>query len=234
MKLGFPMSNSKSVTLLLASVVCLGLAANAGAQSRGGRSGGGGTSHAGGGSRGASVGRAVPRGGGGGGPHTSGQPYNQGRYYGSHGAPLHSYYYPYYGYGYGYGAGLSIGFSFGYPYVYGAYGYPYYGYRYGYPYGAYGYPYGAYGFSYGGYYPAGYGAGYPYGGIRIQGAVRNAQVFVDGSYAGIVDDFDGSFQRLDLEGGSHSIEIRGPGVPPLTYDVNVQPGHNVTLHANAR
>ena len=257
------MSYSKSVTLLLASVVCLGLAADADAQSRGGRSGGGssgggrsaGGSHSG--SRGPSVGRAAPRSSGGvrtgtvyrggsyGRSYNNGGRYygnnnggryygNGGRYYGSHvvvGAPLHSYYYPYYGYGYGYGyrPGFSIGFSFGYPY---AYGYPYYGYRYGYPY--YGYPYGAYGLSYGGYYPAGYGGGSAYGGIRIQGAVRNAEVYVDGSYAGIVDDFDGSFQRLDLESGAHSIEIRAPGLPPLTYDVNVQPGQNVTLHANAR
>jgi hypothetical protein len=232
------MSYSKSVTVLLASVVCLGLAADAGAQSRG-RSGGGGRS----GGRGPSVGRAVPRGGGGGGPRNDGRSYgrsyDRGRSYGSRvivsprvfvGAPLRSYYYPYYGYR----SGLSIGRfgSYGYPY---GYGYPYYGYRYGYPYGAYGY-------SYGGYYPAGYGyggGGYGYrdagyGGVRIQGAVRNAEVLVDGYYAGIVDDFDGPFQRLELEGGAHSIEIRAPGFPPLTYDVNVQPGQTVTLHANVR
>jgi hypothetical protein len=242
------MSYSKSVTVLLASVVCLGLAADADAQSRG-RSGGG---RSGGGSRGPSVGRAVPRGSGGvrtgpvyrgGGSRNDGRSYgrsyDRGRSYGSRGfvgAPLRSYYYPYYGYGryggYGYRSGLSIGLSFGYPY---GYGYPYYGYRYGYPYGAYGY-------SYGGYYPAGYGyagGGYGsrdagYGGIRIQGAVRNAEVYVDGYYAGIVDDFDGSFQRLDLEGGAHTIEIRAPGFPPLTYDVNVQPGQTVTVHANVR
>ena len=243
------MSYSKSVTVLLASVVCLGLAADAGAQSRG-RSGGRS------GSRGPSVGRAVPRGGGGartgpvnrgGGPRndgrSNGRSYDRGRSYGSRvivGAPLRSYYYPYYGYGYR--SGLSIGLGFGYPYGYGygyGYGYPYYGSRYGYPYGAYGY-------SYGGYYPAGYGGGYGYGGggygdrdagyggVRIQGAVRSAEVYVDGYYAGIVDDFDGSFQRLDLEGGAHTIEIRAPGLPPLTYDVNVQPGQTVTLHANVR
>jgi hypothetical protein len=72
------------------------------------------------------------------------------------------------------------------------------------------------------------------GGVRIQGAPRNAQVFVDGSYAGVVDDFDGTFQRLPLEPGSHEIEIRAPGLPPMTYDVNVQPGQTVTIHANVR
>jgi hypothetical protein len=138
-------------------------------------------------------------------------------------APLRSYYYPYYGYGYGYRPGFSLGLSFGYPYGYG-----------------YGYPYAAYGYSYGGYYPAGYGGyrhygagsdyvGAEYGGIRIQGAPREAQVYVDGSYAGIVDDFDGTFQRLDLEPGPHEIEIRTAG-RPLAYDVNVSPGQTLSIH----
>jgi hypothetical protein len=143
-------------------------------------------------------------------------------------APLRSYYYPYYSYGYR--PGLTIGL--------GLYGYPYYG--------SYGYPYGAYGYSYGGYYPSGSGyggyggyvvpRGYAdagYGGVRIQGAPRNAEVFVDGHYAGIVDDYDGTFQRLDLEPGPHDIEIRTAG-RPLTYDVNVTPGQTLTLHANVR
>jgi hypothetical protein len=136
-------------------------------------------------------------------------------------APLRSYYYPYYGYGYR--PGFSLGLSFGYPYGYGYYGYPY----------------AAYGYSYGGYYPSGYGyggyvvprgdAGGAYGGIRIQGAPRNAEVYVDGHYAGIVDDYDGTFQSLDLEPGPHDVEIRTAG-RPLTYEVNVTPGHTLTIH----
>ena len=170
----------------------------------------------------------VVHGGGGYGGRTYG---SRGAYYGHGGYYGHgSYYRPYYGYGYGY------------PY---RYGYPYYGYPgfsigigigFGYPYyGYYGYPY-AYGAPYGYGYPAGYVAygGSAYGGIRIEGVVRNAEVYVDGGYAGIVDNFDGSFQRLQLEPGTHSIEIRAPGVPPLAYDVNVQPGQTVTLHPNVR
>jgi hypothetical protein len=216
------MSYSKSLAIVLTTFVCAtALAVDAGAQSRG-RSGGRGPS----GGHGGSVGRAAPRAGGSrviirraGGSRVIG------------GAPLRSYYYPYY---YGFRPGLSIGLGFGYPYSYGGY--------YGYPY------YGAYGYSYGGYYPAGYpGYGYggyggygdvvprgaAYGGIRIQGAPRNAEVYVDGAYAGIVDDYDGVFQRLDLEPGSHEIEIRSQG-RPLTYDVNVTPGQTVTLHGNVR
>ena len=106
-----------------------------------------------------------------------------------------------YGYGYGYpyypyGSGLTIGLGFGFPYGAVSVGYSYgYGYPYGY-YGGYGYP----GYAYP-YAPAGYVAAAPapaYGGVRVLGAPPNAQVFADGYYAGIVGDFAGSSQHLDL------------------------------------
>jgi hypothetical protein len=216
------MSYSKSIAIALTAFVCAtAVAVDADAQSRGrsgGRSSGG---------RGPSVGRAVPRSEGprtqaprGGGRRDDSRGYSRGGYR----APLRSYYYPYYGYR----PGFSLRFGLGYPYSYGAYGYPYYG----------GYDR----YSYGGYYPYGYGGGYvvprgayePYGGVRIQGAPRNAEVYVDGAYAGIVDDYDGIFQRLDLEPGSHEIEIRISGGRPMIYDVNVTPGQTVNIHANVR
>jgi hypothetical protein len=43
----------------------------------------------------------------------------------------------------------------------------------------------------------------------------------------------GLAQRLDLEPGSHEIEIRG-GPSPLKYDVNVTAGQTVTLHAKVK
>jgi hypothetical protein len=243
------MSYPKTIAIAFTTFVCAtALAVDAGAQSRGGRSSGGRSS----GGR-PSAGQSAPRSQG---PRTSSPrtssprssggsrvvPYRggAGRYdsrgvYANRGysrAPLRSYYYPYSYYGYRYRPGFSLGLSFGYPYYYGYYGY--------------GYPYYGYGYSYGGYYPAGYAgygdAGYggavdgrygDSGGIRIQGAPRNAEVYVDGSYAGIVDDYDGVFQRLDLEPGSHEIEIRFGG-RPMTYDVNVTPGQTVTIHANVR
>jgi len=136
-------------------------------------------------------------------------------------APYRPYYYPYRYYR----PGISFGF-------YGGFGYPYYGY---YPYG-YGYPY---------YYPYGFGYGYPgyasayppsangagWGGVRIQDAPRDAQVFADGYYVGIVDDFDGATQRLTLEAGVHQIEIRVPGQPPRSVDVNITPGQTINYHA---
>lgn len=131
---------------------------------------------------------------------------------------------------YVYRPGLSLSFRYGYPYGY-PYGYRYpYGYSYGYPYGyGYGYPsgygYPAYGYGYG--YP-----GRPYGSVRIQGAPRDAAVYADGYYVGVVNDFDGTFQHLNLEEGPHRIEIRAPGYPPIEFNVNVLPGQTITYRAD--
>src|SRR4051812_19753953 len=111
------------------------------------------------------------------------------------------------------------------------YGYPYslsFGFFGGYPYGYYGYPY-AYGYRYGYGYPAGLGAAY--GAVRIQDAPRDAQVYADGYYVGVVDDFDGTFQHLNLTPGAHRIEIREPGAPATAFDVRVEPGQTITYHA---
>jgi hypothetical protein len=102
-------------------------------------------------------------------------------------------------------------------------------------YGAYGYS--AYGAPYAHYAPyAQYapGPGYDLGGVRLQIRPRDAQVFVDGYYAGLVDDFDGTFQQLRLESGGHKIEIRMPGFEDLEIDVHVQPGRTITLHEDLR
>jgi hypothetical protein len=130
--------------------------------------------------------------------------------------------------------------SYGYrPYAYVApYGYRPYGYRPGWSLGLYfGAPYSAYGYP--GYGPsAGYGyysivPGRAYGAVRIVDAPRDAQVLVDGYYAGVVDDYDGVFQHLNLEAGSHRIEIEWPGGPPIVFDVRVRPGETVTYHARS-
>lgn len=85
-------------------------------------------------------------------------------------------------------------------YVYvGPYAYPrYYSalwYQWGYP-----YPYPPYGYRYGLFneYTAS---------LRLQVTPRDAEVFVDGYRAGVVDDFDGVFQRLRLRPGGHEITI---------------------------
>jgi hypothetical protein len=128
---------------------------------------------------------------------------------GYYGYPYYPYYYPYYPYSSFY---FGVGFStWGY---WPAYGYGGYG---GYPYAYGGYPYG---------YP--YGGGYGYAGntgrVRLEVQPRDAEVFIDGYFAGLVDDFDGRMQGLELESGGYSVEIRKPGWETLTFDVRVTPG----------
>jgi hypothetical protein len=65
-------------------------------------------------------------------------------------------------------------------------------------------------------------SGYAEGSLRLKVKPRDAQVFVDGYYVGVVDEFDGVFQRLHLTAGGHRIEIRAPGWQPLTFDVQIR------------
>ncbi len=119
------------------------------------------------------------------------------------------------------------------------YGYRPYGYRPGWSLNLYfgrpNYAYGSRGY-YGGGNSGNYGyyaipQGFGYGSLRIVDAPRDAQVFVDGYYAGVVDDYDGVFQRLNLEPGRHQLEVEvDPGAPPAEYDVYVAPGQTVTVH----
>ncbi len=117
-----------------------------------------------------------------------------------------------------------------YPYGYGAFGFsdPYFN-SYGWSSRAplYAYGPGVYG---GGYY--GYGYNYDIGEIRFRVTPRDAQVFVDGYYAGIVDDYDGVLQSLRLESGPYHIELVAPGYAPLEVDIRVNPGQKVTYRGD--
>ncbi len=115
-----------------------------------------------------------------------------------------------------------------------------------YPLGYYPWGWGGYGFSayygggyYGVYDPWGYGYGYGYardysigyaddGALRLKVKPSDAAVFVDGYFAGQVDDFDGIFQRLHVEPGPHRIEVRADGYQPLSFDVRILPDRTVT------
>jgi hypothetical protein len=97
------------------------------------------------------------------------------------------------------------------------------GYRYGSPYS--GRVYGYRGPVYG-------GARRYYGDVRLQVRPRDAAVYVDGYYAGIVDDFDGVFQRLTLEVGPHEVMIERPGFEPQVYNIYVDPTRTVDVRAD--
>ena len=81
-----------------------------------------------------------------------------------------------------------------------------------------------------------YGRGYTYdiGEIRLRVRPRDAQVFVDGYYAGVVDDYDGALQALRLESGPYHIKMVAPGYEPLEVDIRVSPGQRVTYRGELR
>lgn len=87
----------------------------------------------------------------------------------------------------------------------------------------------------GGY--SGGGGGYGYqgpradrdtGSLRLKIKPREAKVYIDGYFVGVVDSFDGLFQKLGLEGGGHRVEIRADGYEPLQFEVLITPGESVT------
>jgi hypothetical protein len=67
------------------------------------------------------------------------------------------------------------------------------------------------------------------GGVRLKVTPREAQVIVDGYYAGTVNDFDGVFQSLRLAPGGHKIEVRMDGFETASFDIHVQPDRTVTI-----
>jgi hypothetical protein len=64
--------------------------------------------------------------------------------------------------------------------------------------------------------------------VRVEVAPKDAEVYVDGYYAGIVDDFDGAFQRLRLPPGHHEIVVRKDGFHAIKEDVYLTP--DTTFH----
>ena len=73
--------------------------------------------------------------------------------------------------------------------------------------------------------------GRPTGSLRLDIEPRDAQVYIDGAYAGLVDDFDGVFQSLRLEAGQYHVEVVLPGFESLAFDVYIQPGEKTTYRA---
>jgi hypothetical protein len=124
--------------------------------------------------------------------------------------------YPYGSYGYYNRYGWYPGYGFGLGYFYDPFWYGYGGYG--------GYPYGGYGGG-SGYYRS---QGYDTGNLRLKVQPRDAKVYVDGYFVGVVDSFDGVFQKLAIEAGTHRIEIRADGFEPAQFEVMVTPGETIT------
>ena len=71
-------------------------------------------------------------------------------------------------------------------------------------------------------YPAYHWAA-PESSLRIEVTPKNAGVYVDGYFAGMVDDFDGTFQRLHVEPGEHEIAIYLAGHRTLRQRLYLSP-----------
>ncbi len=80
-----------------------------------------------------------------------------------------------------------------------------------------------------------YGYGYPYhraaADIRTEITPKNAEVYVDGYFAGRATDFDGAFQALHVVPGGHAITVRLDGFRTLTEDVYVRPDSTFKMKA---
>jgi len=104
--------------------------------------------------------------------------------------------------------GVGVGVGYYPPPFYGFYGYspwaPYY------QVGPYPYPYP---------YPFHYVD--PGASVRLEVKPKDAEVYVDGYYAGVVDDFDGTFQRLHVPPGEHDITLYLDGYRTATQHVRL-------------
>ncbi|HEX7139902.1 MAG TPA: PEGA domain-containing protein [Vicinamibacterales bacterium] len=65
--------------------------------------------------------------------------------------------------------------------------------------------------------------------VRLEVKPKEAEVFVDGYYAGIVDDFDGTFQRLRLPPGQHEITIYLSGYHTVRQHIFTTPDNTFKL-----
>jgi PEGA domain len=117
-----------------------------------------------------------------------------------------------------------------YPYYYGGYYGGYYSYDpYFYYYGGYS-PYYGGGYYYSQPYDRAYGHGAAQGAVRLLVEPDSTKVYVDGYYSGVVDDYDGLFQRLYLPMGKHEIVLRLDGYESQRLKVYVSPGDTLKIH----
>jgi hypothetical protein len=66
------------------------------------------------------------------------------------------------------------------------------------------------------------------GALRLKVKPDTASVYLDGEYVGLVNQYDGMFHKLHLDGGNHRVEIRAPSHQTLTFNVRIEPDHTET------
>ena len=61
------------------------------------------------------------------------------------------------------------------------------------------------------------------GALVLDGPPRAAQVFVDGHYAGLAEEFGVAGGTINLDAGAHHIELRAPGYETIAFNVTIEP-----------
>ena len=71
------------------------------------------------------------------------------------------------------------------------------------------------------------------GSLRLEGVPSQAEVYVDGVYAGHAEQFDGVSRRAALAPGNHRIDVRAEGYEHLAFGTRIHKSqatfHRVTL-----
>lgn len=65
------------------------------------------------------------------------------------------------------------------------------------------------------------------GGLVLENVPRMAQVYVDGYYVGIAEEFGLGGRAINLTAGAHHVELRAPGYETLTFSVLIEPNRIV-------
>jgi hypothetical protein len=68
--------------------------------------------------------------------------------------------------------------------------------------------------------------------VRLLVTPKAAAIYVDGYYAGVVDDFDGFFERLPLPPGPHDIDLYLPGFRTVHHRLYLAPRSTFSLRDN--
>jgi len=68
-----------------------------------------------------------------------------------------------------------------------------------------------------------------FGSLRIKANVSEAKVYVDGALAGVVNEFDGLKDHLELQTGQHSVELRAEGYTTVSADVVISKDKTKTV-----
>jgi hypothetical protein len=66
------------------------------------------------------------------------------------------------------------------------------------------------------------------GSLRLKVNPSFAKVYIDGALVGVVDDFNGLRHHLELEPGTHQLELRADGYDTFIGEITVEPGKTIT------